>query len=147
MADIRQLQRLMRQLEDPLVVCMRCGMCRAVCPVFAQTGREADVARGKLVLLDGLMQAGHAGGPRSRPAAAAALPAVRQLRRQLPERSQRPGDLPEVPRHPGRLPGPAATQEGDIPPTYLEDGKGEPPLPYIFLQGSRCLLRTSAKAR
>ncbi len=47
----------MRQLEDQLVVCMRCGMCQAVCPVFAQTGREADVARGKLVLLDGLMQA------------------------------------------------------------------------------------------
>ncbi|MFO7709023.1 MAG: (Fe-S)-binding protein [Desulfobacterales bacterium] len=57
MADIRQLRRLMRQLEDQLVVCMRCGMCQAVCPVFAQTGREADVARGKLVLLDGLMQA------------------------------------------------------------------------------------------
>jgi glycolate oxidase iron-sulfur subunit len=57
MADIRQLRRLMRQLEDQLVVCMRCGMCQAVCPVFAQTGREADVARGKLMLLDGLMQA------------------------------------------------------------------------------------------
>jgi glycolate oxidase iron-sulfur subunit len=57
MADIRELRRLMRQLEDQLVVCMRCGMCQAVCPVFAQTGREADVARGKLVLLDGLMQA------------------------------------------------------------------------------------------
>jgi len=56
MADIRELRRLMRQLEDQLVVCMRCGMCQAVCPVFAQTGREADVARGKLVLLDGLMQ-------------------------------------------------------------------------------------------
>jgi glycolate oxidase iron-sulfur subunit len=57
MADIGELRRLMRQLEDQLVVCMRCGMCQAVCPVFAQTGREADVARGKLVLLDGLMQA------------------------------------------------------------------------------------------
>jgi glycolate oxidase iron-sulfur subunit len=57
MGDIEQLRRLMRQLEDQLVVCMRCGMCQAVCPVFAQTGREADVARGKLVLLDGLMQA------------------------------------------------------------------------------------------
>ncbi|MCU0558584.1 MAG: (Fe-S)-binding protein [Desulfobacterales bacterium] len=56
MADIRKLRRLMRQLEEQLVVCMRCGMCQAVCPVFAQTGREADVARGKLVLLDGLMQ-------------------------------------------------------------------------------------------
>jgi glycolate oxidase iron-sulfur subunit len=56
MADLRQLRRLMRQLEDQMVVCMRCGMCQAVCPVFAQTGREADVARGKLVLLDGLLQ-------------------------------------------------------------------------------------------
>ena len=35
---------------------MRCGMCQAVCPVFAETGREADVARGKLALLDGLIQ-------------------------------------------------------------------------------------------
>ncbi len=56
MADIKELTNLMRQLEDQLVVCMRCGMCQAVCPVFAQTGREADVARGKLALLDGLLQ-------------------------------------------------------------------------------------------
>ena len=56
MADIKALVRLMKDLEDQLVVCMRCGMCQAVCPVFAQTGREADVARGKMALLDGLMQ-------------------------------------------------------------------------------------------
>jgi glycolate oxidase iron-sulfur subunit len=56
MADIEALVRLMRELEDQLVVCMRCGMCQAVCPVYAQTGREADVARGKLALLEGLMQ-------------------------------------------------------------------------------------------
>jgi glycolate oxidase iron-sulfur subunit len=54
-ANIKELTTLMRQLEDQLVVCMRCGMCQAVCPVFAQTGREADVARGKLALLDGLL--------------------------------------------------------------------------------------------
>jgi glycolate oxidase iron-sulfur subunit len=46
----------MRELEDQLVVCMRCGMCQSVCPVFDQTGREADVARGKLALLNGLME-------------------------------------------------------------------------------------------
>lgn len=51
------LARLMRELEDQLVVCMRCGMCQSVCPVFDQTGREADVARGKLALLNGLMEA------------------------------------------------------------------------------------------
>lgn len=57
MADMKQLAGLVKELEDQLVVCMRCGMCQAVCPVFAETGREADVARGKLALLDGLVQA------------------------------------------------------------------------------------------
>jgi glycolate oxidase iron-sulfur subunit len=57
MASMESLARLMRELEDQLVVCMRCGMCQSVCPVFDQTGREADVARGKLALLSGLMEA------------------------------------------------------------------------------------------
>jgi glycolate oxidase iron-sulfur subunit len=51
---MRALARLIEELEDQLVVCMRCGLCQAVCPLFAETGREADVARGKLALLDGL---------------------------------------------------------------------------------------------
>ena len=50
------LARLMRELEEQLVVCMKCGMCQSVCPVFDQTGRESDVARGKLALLGGLME-------------------------------------------------------------------------------------------
>jgi len=56
MASITALARLMRELDDRLAVCNRCGMCQAVCPVFAATGREADVARGKLALLDGLVR-------------------------------------------------------------------------------------------
>ena len=56
MSDLDKLIELMKDLEDQLVVCMRCGMCQAVCPVYTQTGREADVARGKLALLDGLMK-------------------------------------------------------------------------------------------
>ena len=56
MTDIKELINLMQEIEDQLVVCMRCGMCQSVCPLYAQTGREADVARGKLALLDGLMQ-------------------------------------------------------------------------------------------
>ena len=56
MSSLRALARLMKELEDQLVVCMRCGLCQAVCPLFAETGREADVARGKLALLDGLLQ-------------------------------------------------------------------------------------------
>ena len=56
MSSMKTLTKLMRELEDQLVVCMRCGMCQAACPLFAETGRESDVARGKLALLDGLMQ-------------------------------------------------------------------------------------------
>jgi glycolate oxidase iron-sulfur subunit len=56
MASMESLARLMRELEEQLVVCMKCGMCQSVCPVFERTGREADVARGKLALLSGLME-------------------------------------------------------------------------------------------
>ncbi len=56
MYDMKKLAALVKELEDQLMVCMRCGMCQAVCPVFAETGREADVARGKLALLEGLIQ-------------------------------------------------------------------------------------------
>jgi glycolate oxidase iron-sulfur subunit len=55
MQDMKRLAGLVKTLEDQLVVCMRCGMCQAVCPLFAETGRESDVARGKLALLDGLL--------------------------------------------------------------------------------------------
>ncbi len=54
MSDMKTLMGLIKELEDLLVVCMKCGMCQAVCPLYAQTGREADVARGKLALLEGL---------------------------------------------------------------------------------------------
>ncbi len=56
MSQMDTLRSLMQQLEDQLTACMRCGMCQAVCPLYAQTGREADVARGKLALLDGLLK-------------------------------------------------------------------------------------------
>ncbi len=56
MHDMKKLAALVKELENQLMVCMRCGMCQAVCPVFAETGREADVARGKLALLDGLIR-------------------------------------------------------------------------------------------
>jgi glycolate oxidase iron-sulfur subunit len=55
MPEIKELTKQMRQLEEQLVTCMKCGMCQSVCPLFAQTHQEADVARGKLVLLESLM--------------------------------------------------------------------------------------------
>jgi len=54
MADINKLAEMFKELDDQLVNCMQCGMCQAVCPVFAQTGREGDVTRGKIALLGGL---------------------------------------------------------------------------------------------
>jgi glycolate oxidase iron-sulfur subunit len=51
---IDRIAQSLRALETLLSACTRCGACQAVCPVFARTGREADVARGKLALLDGL---------------------------------------------------------------------------------------------
>jgi len=54
MSDMKALARRVKELEDQLVVCIRCGTCQSVCPLFEQTHREADVARGKLALLDGL---------------------------------------------------------------------------------------------
>ncbi|MCF8038241.1 MAG: (Fe-S)-binding protein [Desulfohalobiaceae bacterium] len=52
MADIQELYRLLKELEDQLATCMKCGMCQAVCPLYAETGRETDVARGKIALLE-----------------------------------------------------------------------------------------------
>lgn len=54
MSDMKELLRLLGELDDQLVTCMRCGMCQAVCPIYGQSGREADVARGKIALLEGL---------------------------------------------------------------------------------------------
>jgi len=54
----RKMQKLVhdvRELEDQLAVCTRCGMCQANCPVFLQTRKEPDVSRGKLVLINGLI--------------------------------------------------------------------------------------------
>ncbi|HMA84074.1 MAG TPA: (Fe-S)-binding protein [Desulfosalsimonadaceae bacterium] len=54
MADIRKLVRLLNELDEELVCCTRCGMCQAACPLYGETGRETDVARGKLVLVENL---------------------------------------------------------------------------------------------
>ena len=45
---------MLQELDDLLVNCMKCGLCQGVCPVFAETGNEGDVTRGKLDMLEGL---------------------------------------------------------------------------------------------
>ncbi len=54
MSELRELVGLLKQIDDQLVACMRCGMCQAVCPLYGETGLEAHVARGKIALLEGL---------------------------------------------------------------------------------------------
>lgn len=52
--DVNQLAKMLQELDDQMVACMKCGMCQAVCPVFAETMSEGDVARGKIALLENL---------------------------------------------------------------------------------------------
>ncbi|WP_428558496.1 MAG: (Fe-S)-binding protein [Solidesulfovibrio sp. DCME] len=52
MSEMRELVGLLKQIDDQLVACMRCGMCQAVCPLYGETGLEGHVARGKIALLE-----------------------------------------------------------------------------------------------
>ena len=54
MADIHELAKSLQKLDDQMVTCMKCGMCQAACPLYAETGRETDVARGKIALVENL---------------------------------------------------------------------------------------------
>ena len=54
MSDLQKLARRLLALEDRIAACMKCGLCQAVCPMFGATMMEADVARGKLALIDNL---------------------------------------------------------------------------------------------
>ena len=53
---MRKLAKLVKELEQDLLICVRCGTCHAVCPLYNITKDEGDVARGKLSLLDGLIK-------------------------------------------------------------------------------------------
>ena len=54
MSDLKKLAKRLMTLDDRIIACMKCGMCQAVCPMFGATMMEADVARGKLALVDNL---------------------------------------------------------------------------------------------
>ncbi len=56
MGKMHQLACDVQELENQLAACTQCGMCQASCPLFAQTRKEADVSRGKIALLNGLIQ-------------------------------------------------------------------------------------------
>ena len=54
--EMQKLARDVKKLEEQLDMCTSCGMCQANCPLFAQTRKEADVSRGKVALIKGLIQ-------------------------------------------------------------------------------------------
>ncbi|CAG35750.1 (Fe-S)-binding protein [Desulfotalea psychrophila] len=54
MSDLKKLADQLMELDDQMASCMKCGMCQAVCPVFAETMHEGDVTRGKIALLEQL---------------------------------------------------------------------------------------------
>ncbi len=54
MSDLQRLANQLMELDDRIIACMKCGLCQAVCPTFGASMMEADVARGKLALVDNL---------------------------------------------------------------------------------------------
>lgn len=50
-----QTSLLSPDLQQELRKCAKCGQCRSVCPVFIETGNEALVTRGKLSLIEALL--------------------------------------------------------------------------------------------
>ena len=46
---------LLKDIEDALSNCMKCGNCMAVCPLYKEIGKESAVARGKLALMEGVL--------------------------------------------------------------------------------------------
>ncbi len=51
-----ELIYLLKELDDDLIRCMKCGMCQAACPLYKTTLLETDVARGKLALISHLIK-------------------------------------------------------------------------------------------
>jgi len=50
------LSETIKKLEEDIFRCAKCGLCRSVCPVFFELGRESSVARGKIALIEALAE-------------------------------------------------------------------------------------------
>ncbi|MBI4650340.1 (Fe-S)-binding protein, partial [Candidatus Desantisbacteria bacterium] len=46
--------RNLKSIKDEIIRCNRCGLCRSVCPVFKETGRESMVARGRMEIIESI---------------------------------------------------------------------------------------------
>ncbi|MGQ9603470.1 MAG: (Fe-S)-binding protein [bacterium] len=47
--------RYLRSIEDQIERCLKCGLCRSVCPIFAEVLDESACARGKIALAEALL--------------------------------------------------------------------------------------------
>jgi glycolate oxidase iron-sulfur subunit len=54
--EIAQLEELSPKWRENLARCLRCGLCREVCPAFRATGRERFSPRGRLALLQAALE-------------------------------------------------------------------------------------------
>lgn len=52
MGEFQVLSTAIKKLEKELSRCSRCGLCMAVCPVYAETRHEGDSPRGRVALLE-----------------------------------------------------------------------------------------------
>jgi glycolate oxidase iron-sulfur subunit len=50
------MYELINQIEDEIVKCVRCGVCRIYCPTFLATNAESAVSRGKIYLVDAVVK-------------------------------------------------------------------------------------------
>ncbi len=50
------MYELIEQIEDEIVKCVRCGVCRIHCPTFVATNAESAVSRGKIYLVDAVLK-------------------------------------------------------------------------------------------
>ena len=50
------MYELIKQIEDEIVTCVRCGVCRIHCPTFLVTNAESAVSRGKIYLVDAVLK-------------------------------------------------------------------------------------------
>ncbi|MFH2013149.1 MAG: (Fe-S)-binding protein [Pseudomonadota bacterium] len=48
--------KTIKELEDDISKCMKCGSCQSVCPVFLESWQESLVARGKIALIEALIE-------------------------------------------------------------------------------------------
>src|SRR5512147_1549002 len=50
------MSSLLDKYADQIYECIRCGACRAVCPTFGEELSEVFVARGRMALVEAVMQ-------------------------------------------------------------------------------------------